>query len=478
MAKPTVLFINRVYPPQRGATGRVLQELAHGFVAAGWHVRVVSTGEKTSLQTDGHVQVQRIKANQKPRSALSYTNIWRTLYGAAKKMDAPDLLITLSDPPLTAVMGQRLQRYFDCPHMHWCHDYYPNLLPALGVKFPAVAMKMIKRLSMSAMAGADRLVVIGRCMARTMALEGFNPGQITVIPNWPDMLLSDQASGAPTAPKPSRHYSDIAKPFEAQLKSAPKFRVLYAGNLGHAHPVDTILDAAEILNTQGREIEFVFVGEGPKFNYIADERQRRGLDNIRLLPYQPDGALRDLMESGDVHLISMDERAAGLLVPCKLYSGLAVQRPCIFVGPAMSEAAKVITDFKAGTVVPQGRAEDLAARIKHYRINSREWFSACKGAAEAAQTFTAAASIEAFTTRARALLSEAQRTALDATMQMNGKGVGRMASIVGAFDRESILRKQQANQDAIEQEYLGEYNTAHQSNDDVVAIPNSKGMRA
>ncbi len=28
MSKPSVLFINRVYPPYRGATGRVLRDLA------------------------------------------------------------------------------------------------------------------------------------------------------------------------------------------------------------------------------------------------------------------------------------------------------------------------------------------------------------------------------------------------------------------------------------------------------------------
>src|SRR5262249_35654055 len=150
---------------------------------------------------------------------------------------------------------------------------------------------------------------------------------------------------------------DGAKSYEELFRDTePKFRILYSGNLGRAHPVQTILDAATLLAGTNPEIEFVFVGDGPQFDRLAHERARRGLENIRFLPYQPASRLRELMESGDLHLISMSDRAAGLLVPCKLYSALAVGRPCILVGPAQSEVARIIEDFHAGTVVPQGQA--------------------------------------------------------------------------------------------------------------------------
>jgi hypothetical protein len=49
MAKPpSVLFLNRVYPPVRGATGRVLRDLARSFAADGWSVTVLTTGPERS----------------------------------------------------------------------------------------------------------------------------------------------------------------------------------------------------------------------------------------------------------------------------------------------------------------------------------------------------------------------------------------------------------------------------------------------
>lgn len=419
MRRPSVLFINRVYPPVRGASGRVLRDLAKGFAKEGWHVTVVSTGPEAGKERDGPIRIVRVKAPEKPTGLLGYLSVWRKLYKAAGKQETPALLVTLSDPPLIAVAGQKLAQAKKCRHIHWCHDLYPDVLPALGIKYPSIIQSFLKRKSMQAMLQADRLIVIGRCMARQLAYKGITPKNITVIPNWPDYELTPQGGNhnftVQQEAEPVKHYSDVAKPFEQQLKSPPKFRVLYAGNMGMAHPYDTIIDAAEILNRENPEIEFVFVGDGPRFDDIAREREKRGLDNIRLLPYQPLSRLRQLMESGDVHLISMADKAAGMLVPCKLYSSLAVGRPCIFVGPEASETAKVINDFKAGTVVPQGHADDLAARIKHYRLNSKEWFAAYNGACKAAEIYMPDEAINAWIERAWAVVKEDLQDEFDDT---------------------------------------------------------------
>jgi colanic acid biosynthesis glycosyl transferase WcaI len=91
------------------------------------------------------------------------------------------------------------------------------------------------------------------------------------------------------------------------------------------------------------------------------------------------------MESGDVHLVSLRHDAAGLMVPSKIYSAFAVGRPCIFVGPQGSEAARLLSDTRAGTVVPQGNPALLADTIIRYRLSSNDWFMAQEGAVRALQ---------------------------------------------------------------------------------------------
>lgn len=388
MRRPSVTFINRVYTPDRGASGRLLRDLAVRFSRAGWQVNVITTGKSAAKQYDGAIRVIRVKGPDKPKGSFSYGLIWLKMMFVALRQKSPNLVVTQSDPPLLAILGQIISLLKGAHHIHWCHDVYPELFSPLDIKFPKFILKSMCYLNSAALKKADQIVVIGRCMAQYFLSQGFDEKKIVTIQNWSNGELNRDQAQRPSIKNhkglaPEKLSYDCAKPFTEQLKEQPKFRVLYAGNIGLAHPLDTILDAAEILSGEHPEIEFVFVGDGPRFDMVLRERLRRRINNIRLMPYQPPANLRSIMESGDLHLVSLKNEAEGFAVPCKIYSAFAVQRPCVFVGPSGSEAAKAITDFNAGTVVEHGKATDLAACIKGYRLDGDLWFAAQKGAAEA-----------------------------------------------------------------------------------------------
>ncbi len=465
MAKPSVLFINRVYPPVKGATGRVLRDLAHGFARDGWDVTVLSTGSKTGEAKDGPIKLKLLKTIPH-QTAFAYFVLWLRFLMAALFMKRFDMVVTLTDPPLLVAAGRIIARFKKSTHIHWCHDLYPDILPVLGLKLPLPIMNFLKRSSRRAMKSCNRVVVIGRCMAKHLSFSGLDMTKVTIIPNWPDFELSgksaaDVALGAerttegttanakspqssPSQPKitvatpikvqspananaslstPSAHNStsstslsdaaqshtashiassaapNAARPFF--VDDSPKFRVLYSGNLGRAHPISTIIEAASLLLPHHPEIEFVFVGDGLGFDRIAHERARRGLDNIRLLPAQPLSRLKDLMESGDVHLISMSHEAAGMLVPSKLYAALAAGRPCILIGPEQTETARVIRDYGAGAIVEQGNPRKLAEEILALRMNGDNWFAAMSGAKRAGQDYAPTRAISSWLKNAR-----------------------------------------------------------------------------
>jgi glycosyltransferase involved in cell wall biosynthesis len=415
MARPSVIFINRVYPPDRGATGRVLRDLARAFTRDGWKVTVVAAGAKGGVTQDGPVRVVRARAQVGPgRKALPYAWAWLRLLAAALRQPRADLVVTMTDPPLLVLAGKILASAKDSRHIHWCQDLYPELLPHVGLALSPYWMRTLKKMTRKAMKSCDRVIVVGRCMARQLTHTGLDPRRITVIPNWPDQELTGERvwtkkgnANGNAAPSPARRFVEAARPY-AQLRkdqSGPKFRVLYSGSLGRAHPLQTVLGAAQILHRTNPEIEFVFVGEGPNFERIAHARAQRGLSNIRLMPWQPAHKLREIMESGDIHLITMKHEVEGMIVPCKLYSALAVARPIVMVGPQDSETARVIRDFRAGEVVPQGNARRLAETIRRFRASSERWFEAYEGARRAGQVFMPRESLDAWLERARDVVS-------------------------------------------------------------------------
>lgn len=411
MQKPSVVFFNRVYPPLRGATGRVLRDLARGFVRDGWSVTIISAGPEDVQEKDGAIKVIRLKAPVRKKALGAYLNVWVRMWWAGLKLQQrPDLIVTMTDPPLMAVAGDLIARAHKCKHIHWCQDLYPDVLPALGFKISDRVMNFLKTRGRRAAKRADRVVVVGRCMARHLVRTGLEARRITFIPNWPDyeLMAPDPRTRRPLSGRAAFRAAndggavDAAKPFDALFQDKePKFRVLYSGTLGRAHPVQSILEAAQILGKDHPEIEFVFVGDGPTFERLGQERTRRSLENIRLMPYQPAQRLRELMESGDVHLISMRDDAAGFIVPSKVYSAIAVARPSILIGPQNSEVARVLTDFQAGTVVPPGDGHRLAQAILRYRLDGDEWFAAHEGARKASRVFVPHEAISAWVSRAR-----------------------------------------------------------------------------
>jgi colanic acid biosynthesis glycosyl transferase WcaI len=94
------------------------------------------------------------------------------------------------------------------------------------------------------------------------------------------------------------------------------------------------------------------------------KEQTAKLHNVRFLPFQPLEKLHLSLRAADVHIVSMQEDLCGLLVPSKAYGGVAAGRPCIFMGPAESEAAQFIREKGCGVVLPARDGMALAGCLQ------------------------------------------------------------------------------------------------------------------
>ena len=91
-----MLFINRVYPPVAGATGRVLRDLAQAFAESGWDVTVVTSGRRRGRELDGTIRVIRVKGPERPRGIFSYMVVWVKLFLVALRLPARNLTVTMT----------------------------------------------------------------------------------------------------------------------------------------------------------------------------------------------------------------------------------------------------------------------------------------------------------------------------------------------------------------------------------------------
>jgi glycosyltransferase involved in cell wall biosynthesis len=139
---------------------------------------------------------------------------------------------------------------------------------------------------------------------------------------------------------------------------------MYSGNMGLAHPFDAVLDAAERLQETHEDVRFLFVGEGPRKADLQSQAKRRRLSNVSFLPFQPYEHLARSLSAADLHLVTMEPEAEGLVVPSKMYGALAAGRPALFLGPEKSEAARLVREQDCGAVLANPSGSSLTAAIQ------------------------------------------------------------------------------------------------------------------
>lgn len=361
---PSILFINRVYPPDSGATGRVLEQAAGVFVGAGWSVTVLATASgKTDagdLVRDG-VTVVRIgtlfsKASLLIRAA-GYALMIPSLLLKALMLPRADVVVTMTDPPMLAVIGPILRLLKGSKLVHWAQDLYPEVAEEAGVfRRGGAAATLIRTVSSASLQAHHKVVSLGRCMSARLVRRGILPERVKLVPN-----IGMEREIVPCGSKENPFRIRQGIPSQTLV-------VMYSGNLGRAHEFGTVLEAARILDERGEQgILFLFVGEGPSLPVVQRDAAEAGLANVRFLPSQPVESISESLGAADLHLVTMRGGMSGLVVPSKFYGVLAAERPCVFVGPLDSEVAQVIREVGCGEVIGVSEGAKLSTTIQSYR---------------------------------------------------------------------------------------------------------------
>jgi glycosyltransferase involved in cell wall biosynthesis len=297
-------------------------------------------------------------------------------------------VVALTTPPLIAATGLVAKALRGARLVYWVQDLYPEVAVAFGALRPrSPVTRLMRALSRAVMRRADRVVTLGDEMRERCIIAGAKAERAMVIPNW--------ANGEAVRPVPH-----VANTLRSELVGSASTLVMYSGNMGRAHDVETILGAARLLCSR-QDIRFVFVGDGVK--RAAVEVASRELPNVRLGPYQPRERLAESLSAADLHLIALSPEIEGLIEPSKLYGIMAAGRPALFVGPARSEVALTITRSGCGDVVRNGDAARLAARIADLADDSE---GRAQMGARARQVFMRCYTRQIATTRFRELLIE------------------------------------------------------------------------
>jgi colanic acid biosynthesis glycosyl transferase WcaI len=152
-------------------------------------------------------------------------------------------------------------------------------------------------------------------------------------------------------------------PFSRAHGLAQAFVVTYAGNMGPAQGLDTILDAAALLAGEPG-IRFLLVGEGSQHARLKAAAQERGLANVLVLGHQPYDLVPQIYAASDLCVVPLAGQAAGDAIPSKVYRIMACERPVLACAEPDSDLGELVTRAGCGLVVPPGSAAGLAQAVR------------------------------------------------------------------------------------------------------------------
>lgn len=357
--------ITQFFPPDYAATGQLLEELVRYLGQQGVDVEVFTsqpayafrTASAPAIERLGHVLIQRSRSAQlwlgrirgKTISGALFT--LRAILHLFKTSRRCNLLLLTTAPPFLPFLGYLADTFFRLPYVCILYDLYPDIAVSLGVIsrdhwLARIWLSFNKKIWLKAKA----IVVLSPAMKMRIAAH---------CPQIKDKIVVIHSWGDPDKIVPIAKHENW---FAWKHSLVQKFTVLYSGNMGRCHDMDTILAAAKELKDE--PIQFVFIGGGAKRDEVFKEANRLGLRNLVFLPYQDKEVLPYSLTACDLSLVSVDEGMDSLVAPSKLYPALATGRPVAVICSQYSYLRQLIAEADCGGTFENGDSHGLAQFIR------------------------------------------------------------------------------------------------------------------
>jgi glycosyltransferase involved in cell wall biosynthesis len=365
-------IITQFYPPDYAATGQLIEELVTQLARLGMHIHIF-TGQPgyafqetaaPSIESSDRILIRRSRTSQiwprriRGRALNGLLFCIRAGLHLLKSASRGEVLLLTTEPPYLLILGYLAHLCFGVPYVCLLYDVYPDVAVQLNVVSPQHWMvRFWDWLNRLIWKNASQVIVLSSTMKECITAKCPDiEDNITVIHSWAD----------PNWIKPIDKQNNW---FAQQFSLVDKFTVLYSGNMGRCHDMDTILAAAEQL--QNEPIQFVFIGNGAKRQAVIDKVRTLKLKNCQFLPYQDKSSLPYSLTACDLSLVSVSSGMEGLVAPSKLYGILAAGRPVAVICAARSYLRQLVAEAKCGAVFENGDATGLAEFIRGLAANSQ-----------------------------------------------------------------------------------------------------------
>ena len=314
---------------------------------------------KNRKQTINGVKIRRCslvgRGNSTLKMMINY--MWFAIFGSLKaffmKKDF-DIVYVYQLSPITmtwpAIVVKKMKKI---PLVIHVLDQWPVSITTGGVSKTSIPYKILTRWSKNAYNKADIIT----CSSKSFKNYFIN-----------ELKLSEN--------KKFIYMPSYAESLYDKCKTTKnnKFDLLFAGNIGPAQSVETIIEAANILKDE-KDIVFHIVGDGLSKKECEELSKKYGLKNVIFYGYHNVNEMRKYYELADAFLITMvDNEVVNSTLPAKVQSYMLAGKPII--GAISGEVKNVIKEANCGLCCESLDFKSLAKIIKKaYKSDEKQKWS-------------------------------------------------------------------------------------------------------
>jgi colanic acid biosynthesis glycosyl transferase WcaI len=356
-----VLLLTHYYPPEVGAAPARIAALARGLAGRGMEV-TVHTGfphypsgvlarpyrnRLVQVEWQSGVRVVRSLVYPTPNAGFARRLANHAVFAAGAlatyAASGPVDVVVAETPPLfTAFAGVLYAKLKRAPLALNVSDLWPESAIELGVLGDGLAARAAHALARRCYRSARLITAPTQGIVESLGARSEARGKVVQVP--PAVDLARFTALAPLA-----------------LRSGAPLRVLYAGTLGLAQGLGTLVEAAALAGPT--VVELLLTGDGPAAAPLRREVAARGLAHVRLLGSVAPERVPSLYAEADAGVVPLrDLPIFNGALPTKLFEVLAAGRPAVVA--AHGEAAELVRSSGAGLAVAP---EDPLALAEAFR---------------------------------------------------------------------------------------------------------------
>ena len=229
----------------------------------------------------------------------------------------------------------------------WVQDLWPESVTAAGGVTNGFVLGILDRMVKKIYAKCDVLLVQSDGFKKSILSKGDFESKIVFAPNWAENLYLEKK---------------MINEEEVSSMIPDGFHVMFAGNVGKAQDVDSMIKAAK--ETQNIiEIKWIIVGDGRAREEVEAQAKQLGLTNtVFFLGRHPMEQMPTFFAHADVMVVSLkDEYIFSLTIPAKTQSYMASGKP--IVSMLNGEGNKIVEEAKCGLTAPSGDYKALAQNV-------------------------------------------------------------------------------------------------------------------